>query len=66
MNKREVLDNLTIAKSLLNDIVKDIETSLENIEDYKETSYGLYNTSKIKRNRVLINEKLKELETYWG
>lgn len=64
MTKREILNNLTIVKSLLNDIVNGIEKALEDKEDGKEISYRLYNTSKIKRNRVLINEKLKELETY--
>lgn len=64
MTKREILDNLTIAKSLLNDIVKDIEKALEDKEDDKEIYSFYINTSKIKRNRVVINEKLKELEMY--
>lgn len=64
MTKREILNNLTIVKSLLNDIVNDIEKALEDKEDGKEIGYRLYNTSKIKRNRVVINEKLKELEMY--
>lgn len=38
--------------------------TLEDKEDGKEIGYRLYNTSKIKRNRVVVNEKLKELETY--
>lgn len=60
--KREILNNLLVAEEMLKEIKEDILASTK--EDKDDDIYCLYNTSLIKRNKIIINKKLKEIERY--
>ncbi len=60
--KKELLKNILIAEYLLNDIKNEFIEATKNGKD--EDIYLFYNTRLINRNRLIINEKLRELEQY--
>ena len=60
--KKEILNNLLVAEEMLKEIKEDILVSTK--EDKDDDIYCLYNTSLIKRNKIIINKKLKEIERY--
>lgn len=60
--KKELFRNILIAEDLLNDIKSEF---IEATKDEKDEDINLYyNTRLINRNRVVLNDKLKELERY--
>lgn len=60
--KGELIKNIELAEILLNDIKKEV---VKNTTGYLEEETPLfYNTRLINRNRIIINQKLKELERY--
>lgn len=60
--KRELLKNILIAEELLKDIKEEFIESTKDKGDEETRLY--YNTRQINRNRITINDKLKELERY--
>ena len=60
--KKELFRNILIAEDLLNDIKNEFIEATKDEKD--EDTHLYYNTRLINRNRVIINEKLKELERY--
>ncbi|WP_010247844.1 hypothetical protein [Peptoniphilus rhinitidis] len=60
--KRELLNNILVAEELLKDIKEDFIRATKNEDD--DEVYLYYNTRQINRNRITINEKLKDLERY--
>lgn len=58
--KKELLNNILIAEELLKDIKEEFIKATKDEEDI----YLYYNTRQINRNRITINNKLKELEQY--
>ena len=60
--KRELLKNILIAEELLKDIKEEFIEATKDKGD--EEIYLNYNTRQINRNRITINDKLKELERY--
>ena len=60
--KRELLKNILIAEELLKDIKEEFIEATKDKGD--EETYLYYNTRQINRNRITINDKLKELERY--
>lgn len=60
--KRELLKNILIAEELLKDIKEEFIEATKDKGD--EDIYLYYNTRQINRNRITINDKLKELERY--
>ena len=60
--KREVLNNILVAEEMLKEIKEDLLASTKENKD--DDIYLMYNTSLIKRNRIIINKKLKEIERY--
>lgn len=60
--KRELLKNILIAEELLKDIKEEFIKDTKDKGD--EEIYLNYNTRQINRNRITINDKLKELERY--
>lgn len=60
--KGELIKNIELAEILLSDIKKEV---VKNTKGYLEEERPLfYNTRLINRNRIIINQKLKELERY--
>ncbi len=60
--KGELIKNIELAEILLNDIKKEV---IKNSNGYLDEEIPLfYNTRLINRNRIIINQKLKELERY--
>lgn len=60
--KSELLRNIIVAEEMLKDIKEDFLDKTKDSKD--EEIYLYYNTNLIKRNRIVINQKLKELERY--
>lgn len=60
--KRELLKNILIAEELLKDIREEFIEATKDKDE--EEIYLDYNTRQINRNRITINDKLKELERY--
>ena len=60
--KKELLKNILIAEDLLSDIKNEFIEATKNEKDDDINLY--YNTRLINRNRVILNDKLKELERY--
>lgn len=60
--KKELLNNILIAEELLKDIREEFIEATKDKDE--EDIYLYYNTRQINRNRITINEKLKELEQY--
>ncbi|MFR6599117.1 MAG: hypothetical protein ACLURU_06290 [Finegoldia magna] len=60
--KKELLNNILIAEELLKDIKEEFINATK--DEDEEDIYLYYNTRQINRNRITINNKLKELEQY--
>lgn len=63
-NKRDLLLNIELSEQLLQEIKKEFLTKTKD-KNGDDAKYLLnYNSSLINRNRIIINQKLKELEKY--
>ena len=60
--KRELKNNLNFCEKLLKEIIDEFDE--KTIGKGDEEKFLYYNTSLIKRNRVMINQYMKELERY--
>ena len=60
--KREVLNNILVAEEMLKEIKEEVLTATKDDKDDEIWIY--YNSSLIKRNKIIINKKLKEIERY--
>lgn len=60
--KKELKGNLEFCKKLLEEVIDEFEEKTKDKSDEANNLY--YNTSLIKRNRVMINQYMKELERY--
>lgn len=60
--KREVLNNILVAEEMLKEIKEEVLTVTKDDKDDEIRLY--YNSSLIKRNKIIINKKLKEIERY--
>lgn len=60
--KKELQENLIFCKRLLKEIEDEFNEKTKAKKDSEKNLY--YNTSLIKRNKVLISHYLKELERY--
>ena len=60
MIKEKLLNNILICKDFLNDIEKEVEKIYKTENDY--IIYSNCNKDKINRSRIIISEKLLEVE----
>ena len=60
MIKEKLLNNILICKDLISDIEKEVEKISKSEKDY--TIYSNCNKDKINRSRIVISEKLLEVE----
>lgn len=60
MIKEKLLNNILICKDLINDIEKEVEKISKSENDY--ITYHNCNKDKINRSRIIISEKLLEVE----
>lgn len=60
--KKELKGNLEFCKKLLEEVIEEFDEKTKGKSDEANNLY--YNTSLIKRNRVMINQYMKELERY--
>ena len=60
--KRELKNNLNFCEKLLKEIIDEFDEKTIHKEDKEKCLH--YNTSLIRRNRVMINQYIKELERY--
>ena len=60
--KKELKGNLEFCKKLLEEVIDEFDEKTKDKSDEANNLY--YNTSLIKRNRVMINQYMKELERY--
>lgn len=60
--KKELKNNLELCKKLLEEVIEEFDEKTKDKSDKENKLY--YNTSLIKRNRVMINQYMKELERY--
>lgn len=60
--KKELKNNLEFCKKLLEEVIDEFDEKTKDKSDEANKLY--YNTSLIKRNRVMINQYMKELERY--
>ena len=58
--KEKLLNNILICREFLDDFEKEIEKTYENVRGY--WSYSNCNKDKINRSRIVIGEKLLEIE----
>lgn len=64
MTKKEVLDCVGVARVLLKDLEDYIEKATKNTYGDEKLKYLSINRKKVQRNRLIINEKLKQIERY--
>ena len=60
--KKELKGNLEFCKKLLEEVIDEFDEKTKDKSDEANKLY--YNTGLIKRNRVMINQYMKELERY--
>ena len=60
--KKEILNNLLVAEEMLKEIKEEVLAVTKDDKDDEIRLY--YNSSLIKRNKIIINKKLKEIERY--
>lgn len=60
MIKEKLLNNIIVCKDLINDIEKEVEKIYKTENDY--IIYSSCNKDKINRSRIIISEKLLEVE----
>lgn len=60
--KKELKGNLEFCKKLLEEVIEEFDEKTKNKKDSEKNLY--YNSSLIKRNKILISHCLKELERY--
>lgn len=64
LTKKEVLDCVGVARVLLKDLEDYIENATKNTGSDEKLKYLSINRKKVQRNRLIINEKLKQIERY--
>lgn len=64
LTNAEIIANITVAKELLKDLQDHVKEATKGRESLEDLGYLYINTELIRRNRLIIQKKLKELERY--